>query len=159
MRGTVFLCASLLMWVTMSAQNRTASGKITDAKDGSPLNGVTVKAKGQTNVVLSQQDGSFTITIPASTKSLEFSYVGYADLEVPVSDNMNVRMSASERNLSEVVVVGYGRAVKRNLTGSISKVGSKEVENFPEPSFETAIQGKAAGVMVESGSGKVRAGN
>lgn len=158
MRGTVFLCASLLMWVTMSAQNRTASGKITDAKDGSPLNGVTVKAKGQTNVVLSQQDGSFTITIPASTKSLEFSYVGYADLEVPVSDNMNIRMSASERNLSEVVVVGYGRAVKRNLTGSIAKVGSKEVENFPEPSFETAIQGKAAGVVVESGSGKLGQG-
>jgi len=152
------LCASLLMWVTMYAQNRTVSGKITDAKDSSPLSGVTVKAKGQTNVVLSQQDGSFTITISTGTNSLEFSYVGYADLEVPVSDNMNIRMSASERNLSEVVVVGYGRAVKRNLTGSISKVGSKEVENFPEPSFETAIQGKAAGVVVESGSGKLGQG-
>ena len=158
MRGTVLLCASLLMWVTMYAQNRTVSGKITDAKDSSPLSGVTVKAKGQTNVVLSQQDGSFTITIPTGTNNLEFSYVGYADLEVPVSDNMNIRMSASERNLSEVVVVGYGRAVKRNLTGSISKVGSKEVENFPEPSFETAIQGKAAGVVVESGSGKLGQG-
>jgi len=158
MRGTVLLCASLLMWVTMYAQNRTVSGKITDAKDSSPLSGVTVKAKGQTNVVLSQQDGSFTITISTGTNSLEFSYVGYADLEVPVSDNMNIRMSASERNLSEVVVVGYGRAVKRNLTGSISKVGSKEVENFPEPSFETAIQGKAAGVVVESGSGKLGQG-
>jgi len=158
MRGTVLLCASLLMWVTIYAQNRTVSGKITDAKDSSPLSGVTVKAKGQTNVVLSQQDGSFTITISTGTNSLEFSYVGYADLEVPVSDNMNIRMSASERNLSEVVVVGYGRAVKRNLTGSISKVGSKEVENFPEPSFETAIQGKAAGVVVESGSGKLGQG-
>jgi len=158
MRGTVLLCASLLMWVTMYAQNRTVSGKITDAKDSSPLSGVTVKAKGQTNVVLSQQDGSFTITISTGTNSLEFSYVGYADLEVPVSVNMNIRMSASERNLSEVVVVGYGRAVKRNLTGSISKVGSKEVENFPEPSFETAIQGKAAGVVVESGSGKLGQG-
>ena len=158
MRGTVLLCASLLMWVTMYAQNRTVSGKITDAKDSSPLSGVTVKAKGQTNVVLSQQDGSFTITISTGTNSLEFSYVGYADLEVPVSDNMNIRMSASERNLSEVLVVGYGRAVKRNLTGSISKVGSKEVENFPEPSFETAIQGKAAGVVVESGSGKLGQG-
>src|SRR5689334_12469616 len=89
MRGTVLLCTCLLMWVTMFAQNRTVSGKITDVKDGSPLSGVTVKAKGQTNVVLSQQDGSFTITVPAGTKSLEFSYVGYADVEMPVSDNMN----------------------------------------------------------------------
>src|SRR3954471_15839267 len=122
MRGTILLCACLLMWVFSFAQNRTVSGKITDAKDGSPLTGVTVKAKGQTNVVLSQQDGSFTINIPVSTKSLEFSYVGYADVEVPVSDNMSIKMSSSERNLSEVVVVGFGRSTKRNLTGAIAKV-------------------------------------
>jgi TonB-linked SusC/RagA family outer membrane protein len=146
------------MWVMSFAQNRTVSGKVTDARDGSPLSGVTVRAKGQTNVVLSKQDGSFTITVPAGAASLEFSYVGYADLEVPVSENMDIKMSASERNLNEVVVVGYGRAVKRDITGSIAKVGSKDVANFPEPSFETAIQGKAAGVVVESGSGKLGQG-
>ena len=59
MRGTALLCACLLMWVMSFAQNRTVSGKVTDARDGSPLSGVTVRAKGQTNVVLSKQDGSF----------------------------------------------------------------------------------------------------
>src|SRR4051812_5057293 len=116
MRGTFLLCACLLAWVASIAQNRTVSGKITDARDGSPLTGVTVKAKGQTNVVLSQQDGTFSISIPAATKSLELSYVGYADLEVPISDNMSIKMSSSERNLNEVVVVGYGRTTKRSLT-------------------------------------------
>ena len=159
MRMKILLFISLLISIAgFSQQMRTISGKVTDAKDGSPLAGVTIKGKGQTKVVLSQQDGSFTITLPDNVKEIEFSFVGFGDIEVTVSDNMNVKMSTSEKSLNEVVVVGYGRAVKRNLTGSISKLGSKEVENFPAPSFESALQGKAAGVVVESGSGKLGQG-
>jgi TonB-linked SusC/RagA family outer membrane protein len=159
MRITILISACMLIWGSSFAQQmRTVSGKITDLKDGTPLSGVTIKGKGQSNIVLSKPDGSFTINVTADTKSLEFSYVGYADQEVTITENMTIKMSASERNLNEVVVVGYGRAVKRNLTGSISKIGNKDVENFPAPSFESAIQGKAAGVMVESGSGKLGQG-
>lgn len=159
MKASIVLYAFLLLWsASFAQQTRTVNGKITDAKDGSPLAGVTIKAKGYSHIVLSSQDGSFTMTIPTDAKSLEFSFVGYADLDIPVTDNMTVKMSSAERSLNEVVVVGYGRAVKRDLTGSISKIGSKEVQDFPEPSFETAIQGKAAGVVVESGSGKVGQG-
>jgi TonB-dependent starch-binding outer membrane protein SusC len=156
MRISILITACLLIWVSSFAQQtHTVNGKITDSKDGSPLSNVTIKGKGETNVVLSKPDGSFTITVSGGTKSLEFSYVGYADLEVPVTENMVVKMSSSERNLSEVVVVGYGRALKKDITGSISKVGSKDIENIPAPSFESALQGKAAGVVIESGSGKV----
>src|SRR4051812_1668238 len=156
MRISVLIFACLIVWVnSFSQQTRTVNGRIVDSKDGSPLSGVTIKGKGQTNVVLSKQDGSFTITVPGDTKSLEFSYVGFADQEVNITENMSVKMFTAERSLSEVVVVGYGRAVKRNLTGSISKLTPKDVENFSAPSFESAIQGKAPGVMVESGSGKV----
>ncbi len=156
MRISILIFTCLLIWVSSFAQQtRTVSGKITDSKDGSPLAGVTIKSKGQTNIVLSKSDGSFTITVLPGTKSLEFSYVGYGDQEVNITENMTVKMFTAERSLNEVVVVGYGRAVKRNITGSISKVGSKDIENIPAPSFESALQGKAAGVVVESGSGKV----
>lgn len=159
MRFKLLLLAGMLTCVTAFAQQtKKITGKVTDVKDGSPLSGVNIKGKGSTKIVTSQQDGTFTIELPSGINELEFSYVGFGDITVPVSDNMVVKMSASEKSLNEVVVVGFGRAVKRNLTGSIAKVSGKEVENFPAPSFESALQGKAAGVVVESGSGKVGQG-
>lgn len=159
MRMRILVLLGLLMSISaFSQQLRTVTGKVTDLKDGSPLAGVTVKAKGQTQVTATGADGTFTITIPAATEALQFSYIGYGDLEVPVSDKMAVIMSASEKSLNEVVVVGYGTATKKNVSGSISKVSGKDIANFPAPSFESALQGKAPGVVVESGSGKVGQG-
>lgn len=154
----MFMMIAVLLCVGVYAQTRTITGKVVDAKDNSPLQGVTIRAKGQTKAVVSQQDGSFSIVLPQGVNEIEFSFVGFADLQLPASDNMLVKMSSSEKSLNEVVVVGYGRAVKRDLTGSIAKIGSKEVENFPAPSFESAIQGKAPGVVIESGSGKLGQG-
>src|SRR5215470_12629882 len=123
MKLCTFLCIFLLLSIVSFAQEmHTVNGKITDLKDGTPLTGVTVKAKGHNTVALSKQDGSFTINVPADTKTLQFSFIGYTDLEASLSDSMVIRMAAGERNLSEVVVVGYGRAVKRDITGSISKL-------------------------------------
>ncbi|HNP20943.1 MAG TPA: TonB-dependent receptor [Panacibacter sp.] len=156
MRLKFLLLAVMLSCISAFAQQtKNISGKVIDVKDGSPLSGVTIKGKGSSRVVTSQPDGSFSISLPADISELEFSFVGFADITVGISDNMLVKMSASEKSLNEVVVVGFGRAVKRNLTGSIAKVSGREVENFPAPSFESALQGKAAGVVVESGSGKI----
>ena len=81
MRMKILLLIGLLISIAgFSQQMRTISGKVTDAKDGSPLAGVTIKGKGQTKVVLSQQDGSFTITLPDNVKEIEFSFVGFGDL-------------------------------------------------------------------------------
>src|SRR4051812_29751405 len=123
MRISIFLACLLLSATLFSQQARTISGKILDARDGSPLSGVTIRAAGSeaNTAVTSKQDGSFTITVSTNTKTLLVSYVGYADQEVPVSDNPQIRMSASEKNLNELIVVGYGRTAKRNLTGAISK--------------------------------------
>ena len=159
MRVRILVLLGLLINITaFCQQSRTVTGKVTDLKDGAPLAGVTVKAKGQTQVTSTGADGTFTITIPDATQALQFSYIGYGDLEVPVSEKMAVIMSASEKSLNEVVVVGYGTATKKNVSGSISKVSGKEIANFPTPSFESALQGKAPGVVVESGSGKVGQG-
>ncbi len=150
-----FICLLLFATPTFAQQNRTVSGTIADAKDGTPLAGVTVRIKNQDKAYQSEKDGSFRITIPSNIEALTFSYIGYQDIEMPVSDNMTVQMTATTANLNEVLVVGYGKALKRDITGSISKVAGKEVQNFPAPSFESAMQGKAAGVVIESGSGKV----
>jgi len=155
---TMLMAVLLLASAALAQQARTVTGTITDSKDGTPLAGVTVRVKGLNRATQSQKDGTYSIAVPAEGRTLVFSYVGYQDMEMPVSDNLAVKLIAGDRNLNEVVVVGYGRAVKRDVTGSIARVTGKDVENFPAPSFESAIQGKAAGVVIQSGSGKLGQG-
>lgn len=152
---TIFLLTVLQLH---AQQTKTVTGKVTDIKTGDALPGVTIKAGNSNILTQTTADGSFTIAIPAATPSLIFSYVGYADAEVPVKENMQVQLTTADKSLNEVVVVGYGRALRRDITGSIAKVLGKDVENTPTPSFESALQGKAAGVVIESGSGKLGQG-
>lgn len=142
------------------AQEKTVTGRVTDARDGAVLPGVTVKAKGTATGTLTTVDGTFSISVPQTARTLVFTFIGYGDQEVAVAgqSTINVQLSTGNKDLSEVVVVGYGTQVRRDLTGAVAKVQSREIENFPAPSFESAIQGKAAGVVIESGSGKVGQG-
>lgn len=145
-----------LLWASaIYAQIREVSGKVTDAANGLGLEGVTVQVKGSTQNTVTLADGSFSLNVKSYSTSIIFSYTGYQEKEVPAGDNMNVSLSPGANALSEVVVVGYGKADKRNLTGSISRIRGKEIENIPVPSFESALQGKAAGLNIESGSGKL----
>jgi TonB-dependent starch-binding outer membrane protein SusC len=138
------------------AQTRQITGKITDAKDSTSIAGATITTKGGKNSVISQKDGTFSIMVDGKDKELTISSLGYANREVNISaSSMNIFLTQSSQSLNEVVVVGYGTALKKNLTGSISKVAGSEVENTPTPSFEQAIQGKAPGVVISAGSGKV----
>ncbi|WEK37258.1 MAG: TonB-dependent receptor [Candidatus Pseudobacter hemicellulosilyticus] len=145
----------LFCWVAVSAQTREVSGNVTDSRDGTPLPKVTVKVKGASVTALTEPDGSFRINVPASATTLVFSYVGFDDLEQAISNQMNVSLIPGEKSLSEVVVVGYGTKSKRDVTGSVAKVSSKELANTPVTSFESAIQGRAAGVFVEQQNGKL----
>lgn len=160
MRFKFILFVALLLFVVQvfAQQTKTVTGKVTDPT-GAALPGVTIKASNSNIATQTTIDGSFSITVPSATPSLIFSYIGFADAEVPVTDSlMNVKLTTAERSLNEVVVVGYGQAVKRDITGSISKINAKDVRDFPAPSFESAIQNKAPGVVVESGSGKLGQG-
>lgn len=148
--GLILLCCT----TAALAQTKEVTGKVTDS-EGSPLPAVTVKVKDATNSTTTGADGSFRLNVPENATTLVFSSIGFTELEMAISSLMNVTLVKQDRVLSEVVVVGYGETVKRAVTGSISKVGSKELENLPIQSFESAIQGKAPGVVVESGSGKV----
>lgn len=142
----------------LSAQTRQIFGKVIDEKDKSPMAGVTISTRGSKASVITGTDGGFSIKVTAKTTGLRFSYIGYDDKDVAVgssSDPVVVMLALSSKALNEVVVVGYGKALKKDITGSIAQINGKEVENFPAPSFESAIQGKAPGVVVTSGSGKL----
>jgi TonB-linked SusC/RagA family outer membrane protein len=151
----------LLFLCTLTfAQSRQITGRVTDQKDGNALPGVTVKVKGTNSGTVTTPDGSYKLEVPAQGAFLVFSFVGYDDQEIAVGSqkSINVVLSTGNKDLSEVVVVGYGTQNRRELTGAVSKISGKEVANQPIVSFESAIQGKSPGVVIESGSGKVGQG-
>lgn len=142
------------------AQERRVTGKVTAAEDNNGLPGVSVVAKGTTQGTQTDADGNYSITLPANIGTLVFSFVGVSTQEVNVGSRstVNVTLSNDSRSLDEVVVTGYGAQSKRNLTGNIARVASRDIENIPVPSVEQAIQGKVAGVQITSLNGKVGQG-
>lgn len=161
-----FLLLILILWssgfctVALAQQERQVTGKVTSAEDGNPLPGVSVVAKGTTRGTQTDASGNYTITLPANTGTLVYSFVGVVTQEVSVGNRstVNVALSSDSRSLDEVVVTGYGAQSKRNLTGNIAKVASRDIENIPVPSVEQALQGKVAGVQITSLNGKVGQG-
>ncbi len=141
------------------AQTKQISGKVTDAKDGNSLPGVTVTTKNGKVSAMTGADGSFTITVPQQTSLLSFSYVGYKTNEERISTGqMMVSLAQTDNQLLEVIVTGYGTKVKKDISGSIARVRGKDIENMPIASVDAALQGKAAGVFVNSQSGKLGQG-
>jgi TonB-dependent starch-binding outer membrane protein SusC len=133
---------------------RTVSGRVTDDK-GEGLPGVNVIIKGTTTGVTTDMDGRFSISVPGDDAVLVFSSVGMATQEVAVGSRsvIDVKMAMDTRTLQEVVVVGYGEIDKRKLTSAISQVSGEQLAAMPVPSFDVALQGKAAGVQVSTTSG------
>lgn len=134
------------------------TGQVTGA-DNEPLTGVTVVEKGTANGTTTDAKGNFSITV-GDNAVLQFSYVGYTTQEVTVGAQtvINLTMTESLEVLNQVVVVGYGSQKKKDLTGSVAVLDSKELEDRPNNQFGFAIEGKAAGVQVVRSSGQVQSG-
>jgi len=160
MRKLLLLAMSFtLICAQVWAQTKEVTGVVTDAKDGTPLSGVSVSLKGSSALTVTDAKGAFKISYSGKSATLIFSYVGYNDLEFVVTGTTaNVQLTPGERSLNEVVVVGYGQSQKKELTSSIVKVKGADVANTPVPNFNQALQGRAAGVFVESNNGKVGEG-
>ena len=124
------------------------SGRITD-ESGAPLAGASVKVKGGSQGVSANANGEFAITVPDDAV-LIFSYVGYDERQITVSGQatINVSLKPSAKIQDQVVVIGYGTAAKRDLTGSIVKISGKELENKPSANPLSLLQGKATGLSV-----------
>lgn len=153
--GWIWSILLLFAALTVQGQNRQISGKITDRTDGTPLVGATITVKGTTISTSTEVDGTFRLSVPANARTLVITSIGFQSTEVAVTDNVSVSLATGNDALSEVVVVGYGSQIQRELTGNIARVKSKDIENLPLPSVDQALQGKAAGVYVNSQSGKL----
>ena len=142
--------------LNVSAQERTITGKVTDADDGSPLIGATVVVKESTKGTVTSLDGTYSIQVSSPDDVLVFSYVGYINKEVPVGDNTSIDVSLNKdlTELEEIVVVGYGVQKKGDLTGAISVVEGDNLTKSNPASVATALQGRASGVSVTTSSGQ-----
>lgn len=149
--GSLFLL--LFMMVTNAfAQQKTITGKVTDAKDGSPLSGVTISAGTGTARVstTSTPMGDFIITVPASTTEINFSYVGFVDIVEKIGSRevLNITMTANGSNLGEVIVVGYGTQKKATLTGAVSQLKNSELMTTKNESVTNMLTGKVPGMRM-----------
>lgn len=155
------LFAALLTVGVVGAQTEmTVSGTVVSADDGETLIGATVLVKGTSIGTVTDIDGTYSIQVPEPTSVLVFSYTGYSSQEIEVSSRstVDVIMSTSVGTLDEVVVIGYGERRKKDLTGSISTVNSRDIEKIPFASPEFALQGNTTGVRVVNTSGDPSAG-
>ena len=114
----------------------------------------TVTEKETKNVAATDLDGKFTIKVSKSGATLIVSYVGYVTKEVTSKPDMKVILSENSKNLDEVVVVGYGTMKKRDVTGAISSISSKDIEQKMATNVFEALQGQTAGIQIISGSGQ-----
>lgn len=148
---SVFMLISSLAW----AQERTVSGRVTSTEDGSGLPGVNVLVKGSTVGTITDSNGAYTISVPTGSTALSFSFVGFVSQEVEIGGRavIDVRMETDVTQLSEVVVTGYSSIEKRQLSAAIASVKGSTIENLPLQSFDRALQGRAAGVLVQSNNG------
>jgi TonB-linked SusC/RagA family outer membrane protein len=142
------------------AQERTITGTVTSADDNSSLPGVNVLAKGTNKGAVTDAEGKYRIAVPANTTMLVFSFVGFTtqELEIGNRSTIDVALKTDATELSEVIVTGYGTQEKRDFSGNVAKVGAADLKDMPLPSFDNALQGKAAGVVVNAGSGKLGQG-
>ena len=133
-----------------SAQGLTVTGVVKD-QSGEALIGVNVMEKGTTNGSITDIDGKYSVTVTGKNPILVFSYIGYLTQEIPVSNRkvINLTMKEDSEELEEVVVIGYGTAKKKDLTGAISSVRTENLEKESPRSVQDLLRANAAGLSIK----------
>ncbi len=133
-------------------QRQVATGRVLD-NQGEPLIGVTVMEAGTSNGTVTDLDGKFSLNLKDPNAKLAISYVGYTSQTLQASSNMKVTLKPENKELNEIVVVGYGTQKKVNLTGSVSSVDSKVLESRPIQNLQSGLQGLMPGVTISGTNG------
>ena len=151
MKRFFFIVFSLLLSLQVLAQEVTIQGTVKSAEDGSPLPGVSILLKGTTTGTVTDLNGTYSISVP-TTGTLVFSYVGFKTQEILVGDQrtIDVQLVPAPVGLGELVVVGYGTAKKKDLTGSIASVAGAELSRVTSASPIANLQGQVSGVQIIS---------
>lgn len=154
LRRLVFLLmlGSMLFPQALQAQDssRKVSGTVKSSDGSETMPGVNVLIKGTTQGTATDIDGNFSIDVPSENSVLVISFIGYRTLEVRVGNQtrIDVNLEPDLSSLSEVVVIGYGTQERAKVTGAISSVGADQIRELPVPNLASALQGRAAGVLV-----------
>lgn len=137
------------------AQSKTVSGTVTDQNTSQVLPGVAVIVKGTTVGTTTGADGTYSISVPASGNTLVFRFIGYQVTERAIGNasTINVGLAVDNKQLEEVVVVGYGTQSKQEFTGSAASVSGDKLKEMPVQSFDQALGGRAAGVNIVQPNG------
>jgi TonB-linked SusC/RagA family outer membrane protein len=154
---TPYLLFCLLLFVNLSAnaQGIAVTGTVKDAK-GAPISGASVTIKGTSNGTTTSESGGFTLSVPSAQTVLVISNVGFLVKEETVGNRtkINVTLAEKSNDLDDVVVIGYGQTVKkRDLSGAISSVSAKQIQERQPLNIFDALQGQAAGVLVVNDGG------
>ena len=149
------LLGAILVVTQVAAQNKTIKGRVTE--DGKkPLSNASIIVKGTTVASKTNDEGYYSITIPANGRVLKFSSLNFEDQEVNIGSKseINVILVNTVSDLQQVIVTGYGTTKKATNTGSIATVKASEIENLPFSSVDRALQGKVAGLQSVASSGQ-----
>ena len=155
----MLLCSLMAFFCLTSgmaiAQDLKITGTVTDFENQRSLPGVTIKVKGTGPGTVSDAQGNYSLSVPASS-SLIFTFIGYRTQEVAVGSKtrIDVVLMPDVANLKEVVVVGYGTQKKVNLTGSVASISGEQLTDRPVTNISTALQGQLPGVAVVQQSGQ-----
>src|SRR5450432_3421389 len=139
------------------SQGRTVSGKVTDSKDGSPVVGASVTAKGSSRGTSTSLSGDFSLTVPSGVNTLVVTSVGFTSMDVDITGKTTITIllvNGGGSSLNEVVVTGYGTTRRRDLTGAVSSVQSKDFNKGPVTNPDQLLEGKVAGLQIINSSGQ-----
>lgn len=149
----LLLFFNLILFMT-HGQSNTVTGKVISGDDNTPLPGVTITLEGTTRGTITDIEGNFSIAAEP-TDMLVVSFLGFQTQKFKVGEQttFNLTLAPDVQALEEVVVVGYGAVKKSDLTGSVSSIKTEEITAFPVLSATQALQGRAAGVQIQSTNG------
>ena len=150
----VCILSSCILALSAFSQSKEITGVVSD-NTGSPLARATVSVKGEKTTALTDANGLFKITVQSPAAILVISYVGANSIEVSTAGKTNILATLIvDTKLGEVVVIGYGKTRRANLTSAQTTISSKDIDKTLNTTIEQAIQGRSAGVYVTQNSGQ-----
>ncbi|MEO7990871.1 MAG: SusC/RagA family TonB-linked outer membrane protein [Chryseolinea sp.] len=162
MKKYLLTCIALVFVLSLWAQDRTVSGKVTSSEDGSALPGVNVVIKGTTNGTVTDTEGNYKLSVTGPAPSLVFSFIGLTTTEVPIGERtvVDVQLSLDVQQLSEVVVTAQGvQREQKSLGYATTTISSATLANKPETDIGRALQGRTPGLQILNSSGLAGAGS
>lgn len=151
----VFVATSIQVLAAKPFAAFNVSGRVSD-ETGQPLPGVNILEKGTTNGTTTDSNGAYQMAVSDENSTLVFSFIGYTTQEIPIGNRavIDIKLAPDTQSLTEVVVVGYGSQLKKEITGSVQTVTAKDLKDLPVSQVTQKLQGRLAGVQINQATGK-----